>query len=177
MASSPEVPAAGSAPGSESSTAGSGSAARAAEPASSAAGSSPRGDEPPLARRVRSLRAGRSYLLIAVVAVLGLWLVLVFGRALSELNAATERAAELRAESAALEARLEAGRRELELVRSDAFQRLQARAYGLGDEGERPFALEPDAPPPPTIVPLGADSSPARRTPLDAWLQLLFGGP
>lgn len=107
--------------------------------------------------------------------MLALWLVLVFGRALTELNEATERAAAVGAESAALQARLEAGQRELELVQTDAFQAHQARAYGLGREGERAFALETGAPPAPVVTPLGAEAPSPARTPLQSWLVLLFG--
>ena len=125
----------------------------------------------------RSLQPVRNYLLVVGAAILAVWLVLVFGRVLTQLNEATERAATVNAESAALQARLEAGRRELELVQSDAFQALQARAFGLGGERERAFALEIDAPPPPTVVPLGGESPSAVRTPLESWLRLLFGAP
>jgi len=129
-------------------------------------------------RRLRgrmSLRPARPYLLVILAAVVAVWLVLVLGRALTQLNEASERAAAVGAESAALQARLEAGQRELELVQADAFQSLQARSYGLGREGERAFGLEADAPPPPPIVPLGGQSAPLSRTPLEAWLGVLFG--
>jgi hypothetical protein len=122
-----------------------------------------------------SLRPARSYLVVAAIVVIGIWLVLVFGRAVTELNEATERAAVLAAESAALEQRLEAGRRELELVQSDAFQQMQARSFGLGADGERAFALEPGAPPPDAVIPLGAESQSVAQTPLESWLRLLFG--
>lgn len=124
----------------------------------------------------RRFRPRRSYLALVGMLILGVWLVLVFGRALTELNEATDRQAAIAAESQALEQRLEAGRRELELVQTDAFQRLQARAFGIGDRGERVFMLAPDAPSPPPIVPLGG-TAPATtsETPLEAWLGLLFG--
>ncbi|CAN5808776.1 hypothetical protein BH24CHL6_BH24CHL6_01420 [soil metagenome] len=143
-----------------------------------AAGSGKAGSQPAAPRRVgrgRSLRPARSYLLVFGLVMLALWLVLVFGRALTELNEATERAAAVGAESAALQARLEAGQRELELVQTDAFQAHQARAYGLGREGERAFALETGAPPAPVVTPLGAEAPSPARTPLQSWLVLLFG--
>lgn len=123
----------------------------------------------------RSFRPARSYLLVIGLALLAVWLVFVFGRVLTQLNEATERAAAVSAESAALQARLDAGQRELELVQTDAFQALQARSYGLGREGERAFGLDAGAPPPPTIVPLGGETTTLTRTPLEAWLSLLFG--
>ncbi len=128
-------------------------------------------------RQARAIRPGRSHLIVIGVAVLAVWLVIVFGRALTELNEATDQAAGLRAETAALQARLEAGERELELVQSDAFQALQARAYGLGGPNERAFALEADAPPARPVVPLGGEQPSSERTPLESWLRLLFGSP
>lgn len=145
-----------------------------ARPAASASPASPV-EELRRAGGRRSLRPARSYLLIIGLTLLAVWLVLVFGRALTQLNEASERAAAVSAESAALQARLEAGQRELELVQTDAFQSLQARSYGLGEEGERAFALEAEAPPPPPIVPLGTESTTVSRTPLEAWLGVLFG--
>ncbi len=116
-------------------------------------------------------------MVLGAILLVAVWLVLVFGRALTELNEATQRAAALTAESATLEAQLEAGWRELELVQTDAFQRLQARAYGMGGAGERAFSLAADAPSPAPIVPLGGESTTVPRTPLESWLRLLFGGP
>lgn len=130
---------------------------------------------PPPVGPAGSLRAGRSTLLGAGLVAVAVWLTIVFAGVLSALDDATDQADALRADSAALERRLEAGRRELELVQTDAFQRLQARAYGYGAEGERPFSLEQAAPSPPPVIPLAAESAPVERTPLEAWLELLFG--
>ncbi len=55
----------------------------------------------------------------------------------------------------------------------------QARGYDLGTASERPFALSPAAP----TLPPDAPGSPERRlgtevtttTPLDSWLDVLFG--
>jgi len=124
----------------------------------------------------RGLRPGRTQIVAVLVVVLAVWLVLTFGRALTQLNDATQREAAAAAETRSLAAQLEAGRRELILVQTDAFQALEARALGMGGPGEKIFALTTDAPPPPAIVPLGQDAaSSATKTPLDAWLELLFG--
>lgn len=151
---------------------------------STGASRTPPPESPPEGRRLprrggprRSLRLARSYLLLAALVLLSAWLVLVFGRALSELNEANLRAAAVSAETAALDARLEAGQRELELVQGDAFQRMQARAYGMGLAGERAFALDADAPPPPQLEPLGGELPSVSRTPFESWLRLLFGSP
>jgi hypothetical protein len=124
----------------------------------------------------RRFRPGRPQLLLLAMAVLAVWLVLVFGRALSDLNEATERQSLLTAETAALNARLDAGHRELELVQTDSFQALQARSFGMGGPGELVFSLEPGAPEALPIVPLGATATTsAAKTPLETWLDLLFG--
>lgn len=119
----------------------------------------------------------RSYLLVVVGVVLAIWLVVVFGRALTQLNEATDRAAAVRLETIALQERLDAGRREADLVQTDAFMAMQARSFGMGRPYERAFALAPGTSTAPAVVPLGADAGPApATTPLDSWLRLLFGG-
>lgn len=127
-----------------------------------------------------SFRPRRLHLLLLLIAVVSVWLVIVFAKALGDVDRATARRAAVAAEAATLQARLDADHRELALVQTDGFQRLQARAYGMGEPGEIAFSLPPDAPPPPAITPLG-DARPAtagtRTTtaPLDAWLTILFG--
>jgi len=134
-----------------------------------------------LARQLRRGRPGvgpgRSYLAVALIVIVAIWVVFMFGRALTQLNEATQRSATVQNETVALQDRLEQAQRELELVQTDAFLSLQARGYGLGEPGERAFGLEPGAPAPPQIVPLGGQTAAtAGRTPLEAWLRLLFGG-
>ena len=113
------------------------------------------------------------------MAIIGVWLVFVFARALGDVNRATDKQQVIGAEAAILQQRLDADRAELFLVQTDAFQRLQARAYGMGGPGEVIFSLPQDAPLPQPIVPLGGVQSrsdePAAVTPLDAWLKILFG--
>jgi hypothetical protein len=123
----------------------------------------------------RGLRPGRSQLLALGLLIVAFWIVLAFGRALGQLNDATLRQQEAAAEAGRFQAQLEAGRRELALVQTDAFQRLQARSLGMGETGELVFTLTSDAPPP-QIVPLGQrDATSATQGPLEAWLELLFG--
>jgi hypothetical protein len=123
----------------------------------------------------RGLRPGRTQLVALGIVIVAFWLVVVFGRALGQLNDATLRQQAAAADAAALQGQLDSGRRELALVQTDAFQRLQARALGMGGAGELVFTLTSDGPAPP-VVPLG-QSAPtvASQSPLDAWLELLFG--
>lgn len=124
----------------------------------------------------RRPRPGRTQVLAVLMVILAVWLLFTFGKALTQLNDATQREAAAAAETRSLQAQLAAGRRELTLVQTDAFQAIQARALGMGGPGEKIFALTADAPPPPAIVPLGqSGSSSATKSPLDAWLELLFG--
>lgn len=104
---------------------------------------------------------------------------LSFARQVGEATAATNRAAELRAANAALRddvARLE---RDLGHVQDMRFIRLEARSFGLGGPREIPFALAAGAPPLAADAPgsasvrLGAEPRPA--SPLDTWLDVLFG--
>lgn len=104
------------------------------------------------------------------------WLVLVFGRAISQSNAVGVEAATLRAQDAALAQQVADRESELAVIQSPAFLALEARAYGYGGPREQVFALQPGAPPPPSITPLGdAPSPPPPPSPLDAWLRLLLG--
>ncbi|HET7678075.1 MAG TPA: hypothetical protein VFK38_09510 [Candidatus Limnocylindrales bacterium] len=117
----------------------------------------------------------RRHLAFGLGALVVLWIVLVFARAVADSAAVTGRAATLRVENAQLQAQLEARRRELEVVRSPAYVAIQGRAYGVGGPGERPFSLTGGAPRP-VIHPLGSDpASRDRQAPLEAWLELLFG--
>jgi hypothetical protein len=106
-------------------------------------------------------------------------LTLSFVRQVGEATAASDRAAELRAANAAL--RDEVARLQLDVghVQDLHFIQLQGRAFGLGGKGEVPFALAAGAPllaadaPGSAAVRLGAPSRPT--SPLDAWLEVLFG--
>lgn len=125
---------------------------------------------PSLSRRRVITAAG-----ILLAGVLGL----TFAQQVGEATAASARAEELRAANAAL--RNEVGRLERDLgqVQDPRFIRLEGRAYGLGGKREIPFALAAGAPslapdaPGSASVRLGAEH--VQRTPLDAWLDVLFG--
>ena len=130
------------------------------------------------ARPPRSFKLRRVHLVVIALAVVSVWLVFVFAKALSDVDHATAVHQSIAAETATLQARLDADKREQEVVQTDAFQRMQARAYGMGATGEILFTLPHDAPSPPSIAPLGAGAATSAAdagSPLDAWLKILFG--
>ena len=131
------------------------------------------------ARPPRSFRLRRMHLVLIGIAIVAVWLVFVFARAMGDVDKATARQHSIAAEAAALQARLDADHREQVLVQTDAFQRLEARAYGIGAPGEVVFSLPQDAPSAAPITPLGgaaaSATSAAPVSPLDAWLKLIFG--
>ena len=106
-------------------------------------------------------------------------LTLSFVRQVGEATAASNRAAELRAANAALNAEVDRLELDLDHVQDMRFIRLEARAFGLGAKGELPFALAAGAPalaadaPGSAAVRLGAPQRP--QHPIDAWLEVLFG--
>jgi hypothetical protein len=125
---------------------------------------------PSLSRRRVVTAAG------AIVAGL---LVLTFARQVGEATAASEKAAALRAGNAVLRDQVARLEQDLGHVQDPRFIQLAGRAYGLGGPKEVPFALAAGAPPLGPHAPgsaavrLGAEATAA--TPLDAWLELLFG--
>ena len=147
-----------------------------ADPASrrpTAPGSSASGRLVPTFQRAR---LERRTVVIAVSAMAALWLLVVFAGALADASTQAARLQEARATNAALQARVDAGAVEIEAIQRRSFQDFLARAYGMGMPAERSFALAPDAPPPPSMLPLGEDPATARAsTPFDDWLELLFG--
>lgn len=124
----------------------------------------------------RRFRPRPGHFILIAVLILGAWLLVTFGRGLAQLNEAADRQQLVAAEVAALSDRLDAGERELVLVQTDAFQAMQARAFGMGATGEVAFGLQADATEAPPITPLGgASNAQPELSPLDAWLILLFG--
>lgn len=111
--------------------------------------------------------------------VLASWLILAFARQVGDAAAAGVRADELRAANAALELEIAALDRELSRIQDPRYVALVARGYRLGSPDEIPFTLSAEAAPLAADAPgsasvrLGAE--PAARSPLDSWLQLLFG--
>jgi len=113
------------------------------------------------------------------LAVLAAWIVVGFAGQAAEAADASVRVAMAEADTAEAAATTAALRSELLLVTQERWFLQQARAFQLGSEKERPFALAPDAPSLPPDAPgsaarrLGAEA--AGRSPLEAWLEVLFG--
>jgi hypothetical protein len=107
-------------------------------------------------------------------------LALSFARQVGEATAASQRADDLRADNAVLRDEVERLERDLGHVQDPRFIELEGRAFGLGGRREVPFALAAGAPaladdaPGSASVRLGAD--PKTTSPLEAWLEILFGG-
>lgn len=116
---------------------------------------------------------------IVAAGLVAAWLLIAFGRQVGDASAASARAAELRASNAGLRADLAALQADLLRVESDQYIGVAAREYGLGKRHEIPFTLAADAP---TLAPDAPGSAALRvggedvsRSPLEAWLDLLFG--
>jgi cell division protein FtsB len=130
----------------------------------------------PLRPRFNPRSLTRRHLMLAAGGLVSAWIALVIAGAVGDSSAVNQRAAALRQENAALQARLEMTRREVELVQSEPYVDLEARAFGMGRGNERAFSLQPGAPPPQRLRLLGEDpDKTVASSPLDDWLDLLFG--
>ncbi|HYL39910.1 MAG TPA: hypothetical protein VET90_01245 [Candidatus Binatus sp.] len=107
------------------------------------------------------------------------WLVIAFGRQVGDASAASSRAAELRALNDGLRSDLAALQADLQQAQSDPYVGVAARGVDLGKRHEVPFTLAAGAPTLPPDAPgsaaLRVGGQPARPSPLEAWLDLLFG--
>jgi cell division protein FtsB len=116
---------------------------------------------------------------LLVGGLVALWLVGVFARQVGEAATAASQADQMRVRNAAMQRDVTSLEQELKLVKQPAYSAEMARAYLLGTPREIPFALDPNAPPLPADAPGSAGIKPqseAKATsPLDLWLQTLFG--
>jgi cell division protein FtsB len=114
---------------------------------------------------------------VAVIALA--WGLVSFGRQVASASAASTHETELRAANAALQRTVTAMQSELTLIQEQRYIDLEARAYRLGSPAEIPFALDASAPslapdaPGSAATRLGAQA--ATPSPLDRWLEVLFG--
>lgn len=131
----------------------------------------------PAALRMAGISPRRLLQMVAIIAIA--WGVISFGRQVATASAASAHAASLRSANAQLQDQVAAMQRELALIQEHRYIDQQARAYRLGSAHEVPFSLEPGAP----SLPPDAPGSAANRlgatvttgSPLDHWLELLFG--
>jgi len=127
----------------------------------------------------RRTSTARGTLLLLGQALLVAVFLLALVRNLIGVIEVNTRLSRLRDETAALQARADALTAERVLLDDAAFLELVARGYSLGSTVERPFVLAANAAP----LPDDAPGSSARRfspdaptrSPLDSWLNLLFG--
>ena len=114
-------------------------------------------------------------------ALIAAWVVVLFARQVGEASEATTQADAMRASNVTLQIQVAAAQRELQQIQQPAYIAQQAREYRLGMPREIPFIIADDAPPLAADAPgsaavrLGAVVD--RRSPLESWLDLLFGSP
>ena len=121
----------------------------------------------------------RRRLVTAAGVIVASLLALSFLRQVSAATDASNHAADLRVGNAILAEQVARLQRDLSHVQDPRYILLAGRAYGLGGPRELPFALAAGAPALPADAPgsaavrLGAE--PVHRTPLETWLEVLFG--
>jgi hypothetical protein len=138
-----------------------------------------RGSAPAAAGVGPSLPLTRRRFAVIFGGLFALWLVIVFAGQAGEAATASNQADLLRARNAAIKADIESLQKELVLIQQPAFVAQMARAYLLGSPREIPFVIDPNASPLPDDAPgsVGIQSNVAteKESPLEAWLQALFG--
>jgi cell division protein FtsB len=112
-------------------------------------------------------------------ALVAVWIVIVFARQVGDAQAASNQATQLAADNETLSAEVQALRTEVDLVTDPDYVAMEARGYGLGNVREIPFTLDPSVPEPSDGAPGSASvklgANPNHQSPLESWLQLLFG--
>ncbi len=131
------------------------------------------------ARMLRALPSTGDRLRAGAIFLVALIFLIALARSLiGALQASTE-ISRLRDENAALALRAEALTAERILLDDAAFLDLVARGYNLGSPVERPFVLAADASELPADAPGSAErrlgSATPQRSPIDVWLEILFG--
>jgi len=118
-------------------------------------------------------------LALLVAGLFALWLVGVFARQVGDASTASNQADQLRVRNAAMQRDVAALQGELKLITQPAYVSQMARGYNLGSPREIPFTVDPNAPPLPADAPgsvgIKPDMPAKDVSPLDAWLQALFG--
>ena len=125
-------------------------------------------------RTLAMIRPTRLHATLVGTSLVAVWVLIAFVRAFGASAGVDEQAAALRSENAALQARLDAGRAELDAAADEPYVSIQARAYGMGEPGERVFTVRTTGPAPQVPL-LGEDPDARPPTPIEDWLDLLFG--
>lgn len=132
---------------------------------------------PSLSRPSMPLTRRRMVLLVG--GLVGLWLLGTFARQVGDAASAANQADQMRARNAAMERDVASLEQEIKLIKQPAFVSQMARGYLLGSPVEIPFTVDPKAPPLPADAPGSVGIKPAdsaqSASPLDSWLQVLFG--
>ncbi|MET0771790.1 MAG: hypothetical protein ABWZ82_01790 [Candidatus Limnocylindrales bacterium] len=123
-------------------------------------------------RRERVVERRALVALVALVA--GIGGAAAITRAMSDVIETRADVAQARTLNEGIRAQVEAGRREIEFGRSDAYLRFAARSLGYGRGREESFALRDGAAPAPSITPLGAGQAPAETDVLAGFLDILL---
>ncbi|MFI5225496.1 MAG: hypothetical protein ACHQ3P_02345 [Candidatus Limnocylindrales bacterium] len=117
-----------------------------------------------------------AWLLGAIVVA---WIVIVFARQMGDAASIAAQADRTRLDNAAAAADVAALQGELDLVQRQTYVEQQARGIGLGGPKDHAFVIDPDASPLPATAPGSAavrlGAPPIDHSPLDSWLELLFG--
>jgi cell division protein FtsB len=118
-------------------------------------------------------------LALLVGGLVALWLVGVFARQVGEASSAASQADQMRARNAAMARDVASLEQELKLIKQPAFVSEMARGYLLGSSHEISYSVDPNAPALPANAPGSVGikpDAPARpASPLESWLQALFG--
>jgi hypothetical protein len=121
----------------------------------------------------------RRRIALLVAGLVALWLVGVFARQVGDAATAADRADGLRARNAAVARDIDSLQAELELIQRPEFVASMARGYTLGSSQEIPFTIDPNAPALPADAPgsigIRPESEDRPLSPLESWLQALFG--
>ena len=126
-----------------------------------------------------SLGLSRRRLAVIVAGLVCLWLVGVFARQVGEAETAADQANAMQARNAQVVGEVDALQAELKLIKQPGFVDFTARGYMLGSAREIPFSIDPNAPPPAPDAPGSTGIKPQQvvlpQSPLESWLQVLFG--
>jgi cell division protein FtsB len=121
----------------------------------------------------------RRRIALLIGSLVAAWVIVLFARQVGDASEATARADGMRAANVSLQGEVAALQGELQLIGRQAYIEQQAREYRLGTPREIPFVLADDAAPLAADAPgtaavrLGAVAD--RSSPLESWLELLFG--